>query len=134
MEFLQQQQIIARLQKQHLQEQIRQKQQKPASSPSHAVLGNLNVLQQKRNDDDLINCILEMKPPTNSQPNNYMNVNATNYQNQFYSDQSRQRNDLTSANGSNGSRKIASSQSSLGLHGAQQQQQQHTPSRQVSSV
>ena len=118
MEFLQQQQAIAHLKKQQLLEHQKQQQQQK-SQVKTTTSGNLNPSKNNyppRNDDDLINCILDMKPPVlnkNTNTSNYVNMTAgptissstiknsnninnvsSNYQNQFYIDQQKQRHDM----------------------------------------
>jgi hypothetical protein len=109
MEFLQQQQAIAQLKKQHLRLEQQQQQQQLNMKTTTTLGGGLNLMPKNNNNnknDDLINCILDMKPPaTNS---NYMNVSAIattptpttaavtptrqslDYQNQFFVDQQKQ--------------------------------------------
>ena len=82
MEYLQQQQHIQRLQKLQLQEQLKlkQQQQQQQQQHNHKNASPHKDKRDQRNDDDLINCILDMKPPLHQQPN-YVNTSINNYQN-----------------------------------------------------
>ena len=70
---------------------------------------NTSNKSKQRNDDDLINCILDMKPPMGvNSSSNYMNMNVSNYQNQIV------RNEVIVNNGN--SLKVLAAAPSLSSH------------------